>query len=208
MKKFWNHYKLTFYILRHPFDGFYAMKFEKKGRLSVALVNFLLMWISYSFMNQYSSIVVNQSHPMTMNSLYEGGSLFMLLILWSAANWSVTSLTDGEGKFKEILMANCYAMTPMILLFIPASLFSNALAEGEGAFYFLIVNIAIIWFVLLAYVGMVTVHNFTAGKALATLFLTLLALLIIAFLIALLFTLWQQLVTFVVSLYTEIENRY
>jgi hypothetical protein len=132
----------------------------------------------------------------------------MLLILWSAANWSVTSLTDGEGKFKEILMANCYAMTPMILIFIPASLFSNVLAEGEGAFYFLAVNIAIVWFVLLAYVGMVTVHNFTAGKALATLFLTVLALLIIAFLIALLFTLWQQLFTFVVSLYTEIVYRY
>ena len=208
LQNFWTRYKLVFYILLHPFDGFYQMKFEKKGKLTVAMVNFLLMWISYSFMSQYSSVVVNQTYPLFYNSLAEGGSLLMILILWSAANWSVTSLADGEGKFVEILMANCYAMTPMILTFIPAALLSNVLAEGEAAFYFLIVGTAVVWFVLLAYVGMVTVHNYTAGKALATIFLTLVALLIIVFLVALLFTLYQQLAVFVMGLYTEIAFRY
>jgi hypothetical protein len=208
MKNFWGNYKLVFYIMRHPFDGFYQMKFEKKGTMTVALVNFLLLWVSYSFNAQYSSIVVSQRYPLNMHSLYEGFSLFMILILWSIANWSVTSLMNGEGKFKEIVMANCYAMIPMILIIIPATLLSNILADGEAALFYLLMNIAVIMFVFYAYIGMVTVHNFTAGKALATLLLTLVALLIIAFLIGLLFTLWQQLFTFVRSIYTEIIFRY
>lgn len=208
MRNFWSSYKQVFYIMRHPFDGFYAMKYEGKGRMSVAFVNFLLLWISYSFMNQYSSLVVNQRYPLAMNSIAEGFSLFSILILWSVANWSVTCLVDGEGKLKEIFMANCYAFTPIIMLFIPATLLSNVLADGEGAYYFLIVNFALAYFLFLAFVGMVTVHNFSASKALATLVFTVIALLIIAFLIGLLFTLWHQLYTFVYSIYTEITYRY
>jgi len=204
MRKFWNNYRLVFYILRHPFDGFYVIKHEGKGSMLVAFVNFMLLWISFSFASQYASITVNPTNPMTGNSLIEGGTLLLALILWSAANWSVTSLTEGEGKFKEIVMSVCYAMTPIILFTIPAALLSNLMTQGEGAFYFLLINIGVIWFVLLAYVGMVTVHNFTAGKALATLFLTIIALLIIVFLIGLLVTLWQQLSGFVLSLYREI----
>ena len=208
MSKYWDEYKLVFYMFRHPIDGFYAMKFEKKGRMWVALVNFLLMWISISFNRQYSSVIVNQANPLSYNTLMDGGSVLMLLLLWSVANWSVTSLTNGEGKFKEIIMANCYAMTPMILTFIPATLLSNVLSREESAFYFLIINIAIVVFVLLAFVGMITVHNYTVFKALLTVFLTICAMLVIVFIIALLFTLYQQLITFVMGIYTEITFRY
>jgi hypothetical protein len=208
MRAFWERYKLVFFILRHPFDGFYAMKYEKKGTMGVAFFNFFLVCVSYSFNAQYSSLVVSQRHPLQMHSIYEGFSLLAILILWSVANWSVTSLTDGEGKLKEIIMANCYAMTPIILTFIPATLLSRVMADGEAPFYYLIISTAITLFILYAYVGMVTVHNFTAGKALATIVLTIIALLIIAFLIGLLFTLFQQLYVFIYSVYTEIIFRY
>jgi len=208
MKHFWEKYKLAFYVLRHPFDGFYMMKYEKKGSLGVAFLNFILFWISYSFMGQYASLIVDQSHPLQQNSLIDGISILSVLVLFSLANWSVTSLTNGEGKFKEIIMANCYALTPLILSFIPITLISNVLAEGEGAFYFLVINFAVMWFVFLAFAGMIMIHNFSAGKAVATVFLTFIALLIIVFLIALMFMLWQQMIVFFRSIYMEIVFRY
>jgi len=202
-----KYYGLPLYILRHPFDGFYRMKFLQEGRMGIAFLNFLLLWVSISFMRQYRSITVATPNPMAYNSLAEGASLFAILVLWSVANWSVTSLTDGEGKFKEILMGNCYAMTPLILFLIPATLFSHGLAGAESAFFSMIVIAAIVWFILLAYVAMVTVHNYTASKALATVFLTLIALLIIVFLLTLLLALLQQMYFFGYSIYTELAYR-
>jgi len=207
MSKIKDFYGLPLYILRHPFEGFYRMKHGKEGRIGTAFFNFILLWISVSFMSQYSSITVATPFPLAHNSLADGASLFGLLVLWSVANWSVTSLTEGEGKFKEIFIANCYAMTPLVLTLIPATLFSHALTDTEGAFFFMIVAAAIVWFILLVYVGMVSVQGYTAGKALATVFLTFVALLIIVFLGTLLIVLIQQMYSFGMSIYTEITYR-
>ena len=207
MRKIKEFYGLPIYMLRHPFEGFYRMKFGQEGRMGVAFLNFFLLWISVSFMSQYASITVATPFPLAHNSLADGASLFGLLVLWSLANWSVTSLTEGEGKFKEIFMANCYAMTPLVITLVPVTLFSHGLTNTEGAFFFMIVTIAIVWFILLVYVGMVTVHGYTAGKALRTVFLTFIAMLIIVFLGTLMIVLIQQMYSFGVSIYTELIYR-
>jgi len=207
MKKLKEYYGLPLYIMVHPFDGFYRMKFDKEGRMAVAFINFFLLWFSISFMNQYTSITASQPHPLSFNSLADGASIFGILVLWCASNWSVTSLMDGEGKFKEIFMANCYAMMPLILVLAPAAAISNMFTETESAFFFMMVTAAIIWFILLAFIGMVVVHDYTAGKAIATLFLTFVALLIIVFLGTLIIAIIQQMYSFGMSIYTELAFR-
>jgi uncharacterized PurR-regulated membrane protein YhhQ (DUF165 family) len=119
----------------------------------------------------------------------------------------VTSLTNGEGRLKDIFMAVCYAMTPLILTIIPATILSNALSQEEAAFYYMIMTIGVIYFVFLVFCGLVVVHNYSASKAVLTVFLTFIALLVIVFLLTLLFTLWQQLYVFVYSIYIELMFR-
>ena len=202
-----KHFELPLYIMRHPFDGFYRMKHMGEGRISTALILFVLLWLSFVFMQQYSSITVSTAHPQMHNSIRDGASIFGILVLWSISNWSVTSLTDGEGKFKEIFMGNCYAFTPLIIAMIPMTLFSHLMTDTEGAFFFMAITAAVIYFIFLAYVAMVTVHNYSAGKALATVFLTFIAMLIIVFLGTILMVLLQQMYSFAVSIYTELAFR-
>jgi hypothetical protein len=200
-------FRLPFYMLIHPFNGFYAMKHQKQGRLWVAIVNLVLVCLSLAYANQYASIVVNEQNPVLMNSYTDMLMITGVLLLFCVSNWSVTSLADGEGKLSEIFMAIGYAMTPLILTIAPAALLSNALAVEESGFYFMILSVGLMYFVFLVFVGLITVHNYGLGKSLVTIALTFVALLIIVFLITLLFTLWQQLISFVQSLYTEIVFR-
>jgi len=161
LKRIFRFYSLPLYLIFRPISGFYAMKFEKQGTLRIAIFNFIMMCISFVFVNQYSSLLVNQRHPLSLNSLSDILTLAGALILFCTANWAVTSLTDGEGKFKEIFMAICYAMTPLILLLIPAAILSNAFTMQETGFYFMIINFTIGWFVLLVFIGLLIVHNYT-----------------------------------------------
>ncbi len=39
----------------------------------------------------------------------------VLFIIWCIANWCLTTLMDGKGKFNHIYMATAYAFTPYVL---------------------------------------------------------------------------------------------
>ena len=207
MKNILKFYSLPLRILVRPINGFYEMKFEKKGTLRVALLNLLLVCISYAFYNQYTSILVNARHPLNLHSIFDSISVIILLVLFCASNWAVTSLTDGEGKFIEIVMAICYAMTPFVLILIPATLFSNILTIQETGFFNMLISFSVIYFLFLSFIGLVVVHNYTVAKAIFTMLLTFVAILIILFLVTLLITMLQQLYTFIWSLYLEISFR-
>ncbi|MCL2048014.1 MAG: YIP1 family protein [Defluviitaleaceae bacterium] len=200
-------YKLPMYILTHPFDGFYDMKYLKQGTLRLAFFNLLAVLVSYAIHDQYAGLVVNPQNPLTLNSLLNWVMIVGALILFCVSNWSVTALTDGEGKLKEIFMMVCYAMTPLVLTIVPATILSRFLSIEEIGFYNMLMWIGMAYFVILVYAGLVVVHNYTASKALVTIFLTFVALLVIVFLITLLLTLWQQLYVFASSIYTELMFR-
>jgi hypothetical protein len=207
MRRLFGWYALPMKIMSRPFAGFYEMKFEGKGTMRLAMFNFLLVCIAFAFQTQYAAILVNQSHPASMNTLRDTMFVAATLLLFCVANWSVTSLTDGEGRLKDIFMAVCYAMTPIIFTVIPATILSNMLAGEETGIYFLILSLGTAYFVLLVFVGLITVHNYGAIKAVLTLLLTFVAILIIVFLVTLLFTLWTQLYAFAYSVYTELMFR-
>jgi hypothetical protein len=195
------------YIMVKPFDGFYDMKYANEGRMKLAFFNLMLVLFSYAINDQYASLVVNPQNPLTLNSLMNAVMLVGALILFCVSNWSVTSLTDGEGKLKDIFMAVCYAMTPLILTIVPATILSRFLAADESGFYYMLMSVGVMYFVFLIYAGLVVVHNYSASKAVLTVFLTFVALLIIVFLVTLLLTLWQQLWVFAYSIYTELMFR-
>ena len=207
IKKLFRFYSLPMYILVRPIDGFHTMKFEGKGTIKLALFNFFLLCLAYAFNSQYTGILVYAQNPLALNTLRDALILFMVVALFCISNWSVTSLTDGEGRFKDIVMAICYAMTPLIFAVFFATILSRYLAYEETGFYHMIMSVGVAYFALLLFIGLVVVHNYTVAKTFLTIFFTFIALLIIVFLITLLFTFWQQLIVFATSLHTEIMFR-
>jgi low temperature requirement protein LtrA len=202
-----EYFKLPLYMLTHPVDGFYVMKHENRGSTGITILNIFLLWVFYSINKQYSGFVVNDIDLHALNSFIDLIAIVLLYLLWCTGNWAVTTLTEGEGKFREIAMVVSYSMTPLILALIPAALIGNLVVENEEAFYFMIIWIAIIWFLALVFVGTMSVHNYSPGKTLVTIFLTIAAMLVIIFLILLISALMQQVVMFVYSIYTELIFR-
>ncbi|MCL1845905.1 MAG: YIP1 family protein [Defluviitaleaceae bacterium] len=207
VKNIFSYYKLPLYIMVRPFDGFYEMKYLQQGTLKVSFLNLILVLVSYAINDQYASLIVNPQNPLTLNSFSNWVMIITALVLFCVSNWSVTSLMDGEGKLKDIFMAMTYAMTPLVLTIVPATILSNFLSQDEAGFYYMLMSVGVAYFVFLVFCGLVVVHNYGAGKAVFAILLTFVALLIIVFLITLLLTLWQQLFVFGFSIYTELMFR-
>jgi len=199
--------KFVFYLIFHPFNGYWDMKYENRGRLSAALGIVILLFVTVVVKRQYTGFIMNFNNPRTLNSIDE--LLFILLpfCLFCVANWSLTTLMDGEGKFKEIVTAAGYALVPMVVIYMFTTFASNYLNREESPFLYLLDTVAVIWFAALLFIGMMTVHQFSIGKNVVTLFLTLIAIGVIVFLGMLFFSLIQQMVAFIATIVREFSLR-
>lgn len=199
--------KAPFYTILRPFNGFYEMKFEQKGRVKIALFIVGALIVTMILKRQFSGFVVNTNRLSTLNSIDELMYIVLPFVLFCVANWSLTTLMDGEGKFKEIIMAVGYSLLPLVILYLPQIIFSNMITKEEAAFYYLIDSIAIAWTLFLLFVGLMTVHQYSIFKTILTLFLTVIVMIFIVFLCILCFSLLQQVISFVISIITEIRAR-
>jgi hypothetical protein len=157
--------------------------------------------------SQYSGFLVNLYNPNNMNSFMEVLYVVVPLLFWCVANWSLTTLMDGEGKFVEIFTSTCFALFPLVIINLPWIWLSNLISVQETAFYYFSNSLAIVWFVFLLFVGNMTVHQYKPLKSVGTILLTLVAIGFIAFLCLLFFSLVQQMVGFFNVIYQEIVIR-
>ena len=209
MKKYFSKdkWKFLFYTLSHPAAGFYEIRHRDRGSVPLAVAMVIIFSFCFSMNRMLASFVVNDVDPRTVDSLMELSSVLLLYLLFCVGNWSITCLMEGEGRLKDIAIVIGYAMVPMILTFVPATILSQGIADNEEVFYSMIMVVGVGYAIMLALIGIMTVHNYTLGKTIIVLLLTVIAMFIIIFVCLLLFDLINQVYNFFYSLYTEIIFR-
>ena len=169
-------WKTLLYTVSHPADGYYWIRHQDTGSVWIAVLLVVLFSLSFSLNRMYASFVVSDIvNPCTVSSLQELGGVLLLFFMLCVGNWSVTCLMDGEGRFKDIVVAVGYALLPLIITFNVATLASQFIAENEEGFYAIILIIGIAYSAMMMLTGVMQVHNYTLSKTLVTLFLTLIA---------------------------------
>lgn len=100
--------RYAFYLLFHPFKGFWDIKHEKKGSLLTAgilLIAFLLSQICSSL---YTGYLFSDGGLDDFNLFRELFKWFFLFFGWCLSNWCLTCLFDGEGTFGDIFKATAF----------------------------------------------------------------------------------------------------
>lgn len=199
--------KYPFHVIMHPFDGFWDIKYDNKGKVRIALGILLLFVITTIIKRQFAGFVVNFNRLDQLNSFDELKFIVLPFFLWCVANWSLTTLMDGEGKFREIVIATGYSLLPMIIIYLPTTIISNFITWEESPFYFFFDSIASFWFLWLMFIGTMTIHQYSIKKTILTIGLTLVVMGVIVFLGLLFFSLIQQILSFILTIYQEITFR-
>lgn len=201
--------KYPFYLIVHPFNGYWDLKYERSKKVNLALAFIILFLLSLTniLSSQYSGFLVNVVYPGNLNSFMEVVYVVVPVLFWCVANWSLTTLMDGEGKFVEIFTSTCFALIPLILINFPWIWLSNLISLQETAFYYFSNSLAFAWFLFLLFIGNMTVHQYSPSKTIATIVLTVAAMGFMAFICLLFFSLVQQLIAFVSVIYQEIALR-
>ena len=199
--------KYALYVITHPFDGFWDLIHEKKGSIAAAntfLALFLIIRVLKLIATKFQFIMAPFQH---INIFEEMGSLLLPFLVLCVANWAMTTLFEGKGRFKDIYMGMCYALVPYIIIQLPMILVSNMLTFEEGSFYSVLLSFSVIWCVFLVFVGLMEIHDYGPGKTFIFLIVTIVGAGVILFLMLVFFSLLSDAFAFFVSFYREIVFR-
>ena len=207
----WTRYKdslrYALYVITHPFDGFWDLTHEHRGTLAAANTFLILFLITRVLKLLCTSFQFINSPIQHINVFEEMGSLLLPFLILCLANWAMTTLFDGKGRFIDIYIAMCYALVPYILIQLPMILVSNMLTYEEGSFYSVLLAFSVIWCFFLVFVGLMEIHDYGPGKTFIFLIVTVVGACVILFLMLVFFSLLSDAVAFFVSFYREIVFR-
>lgn len=195
------------YVIFHPFKGFWDLKKEGKGNLGAAISLICTLVLVYVSKALFTGYLFNAKELKDIHVLSQMSSVILTFLLWCVANWCITTLVDGEGTLKDIVITTAFATTPYILIQTFMIVLSNVIVLDETVFYSLFNTLSIGWTVFLLVIGIMTVHQFSVSKTLGTILIALVGMVIIVFLFILLFALVQQIINFVILFSKELAVR-
>ena len=207
----WKRYvetcRYALYVIFHPFDGFWDLGHEHRGSLAAA-TTFLVLWLlTYVLRLMFTNFQFINAPIQYINIYQRCASLLLPFLVLCVSNWSLSTLFDGKGRFKDIYMAMCYALVPYIIIQLPLIILSHVISFDEASYYTVLGSVSIIWSVFLVFVGLMQVHDYGPGKTLIFLFFTIFGALVILFLMLVFLSLLSQAFGYFVSLYKEIAYR-
>lgn len=194
----------SFHLVFHPFDGFWDLKHEKRGSVRAALTIMLVVAVTM-FYNVIGVSYAANPRGNYVTILAELSGVFVLVLLWTTANWCLTTLFDGEGSFKDVFVATAYSIAPMATFYVLATLCTHIMTDG--AISSLLITIGYVWCAFLLFFGMLTTHDYSIGKNLLITICTLVAMIVIMFGVLLFSSLCGKIVQFVISIFQEIGDR-
>ena len=196
-----------FKLLLHPIDTFNDLKYEGKSSYIISFIMAILFFAvklleqtvtSYLFMPEGGENV----SIWTVLAISIG-----LLVVFSACNWATSTLVDGEGTFGDIWIAVTYSLLPSILFSSLNIVLSYFFTETEATFYSFFATLGTLWSILLVFLGLMVVHQYTVTKTVFSVLATLVIILCLVFLLLLFMSIYQQIYSFVINIFREIIIR-
>jgi len=193
----------SLYTMRRPLDGFWDLIHEKRGSLAAAhtiVVLFILVQIIYLTQTNFTFINI---HMETFSSVFVVLNIVGPLLLFSLANWCLTTLFDGKGRISDIYMGYAYAMVPQLIIRAIITPLTHIVTFDEVMILVLLWYIGEYWFYLLIICAMKQIHDYSFGKAVITTFLSIAAMGIMVFIFLMFFAVVSDGVAYFYSLGQE-----
>lgn len=202
-----SHVLLT---LVHPLDSIDILKAQRKKKTAwLAIPIFLLATIAvnytYIFYAHYS---LGSKQPEDANILLEAALVLIPFLSFTVAAYFMSSIMNGESKFKEQLLCYSYALVPYIILKPLIGALSNVLCYNERGLYGLLGTVALGWSLILIFTALKRLNDYSFGRAIGVTVLALIMVVILWAVILLLASLTIQTGSFFSGIFEEFSMKY
>jgi len=206
-KTYLDSIKFAFYTMTHPLDGFWDLTREKRGTMAAAHTFVFAMLVVEIMRRTLSSFQFVLTQMEYFNVVMVIAQILVPIGLWTVANWCLTTLMDGKGHLSHIYMAVAYATVPFTVIQAILIPLGHLITFEEGAIYYGLATIAVLWMVLLIVCGMMQIHEYTMSKTLLSSLFTFMGIAIIIFIFIVFFAVVSDGVNYFIALFRELWFR-
>lgn len=196
-----------FQCVVHPFEGAKQVRYYDNGSFKLANLMLVLYFITSIINDMYTGFMYQFLDKSTYDATFTIIRTVGIVVLWTVVNWALTTLFQGKGKMSQIYMVTCYALLPQIANNIIITILSNVLAPEEQLVMTAISFVFTALTLIMICVGTMTVHEFGFFKFLIMSVVIIFGMLICVFVIVMVLILFQQMFTFIGTLFNEINYR-
>ncbi|MBP1988484.1 YIP1 family protein [Paenibacillus eucommiae] len=197
-------FRLPIWVMFHPVQGFEALRYENKGRVRDAFILVIL----YLAVKVMSIAFVGFLYEDQQIAFVDWTNVVLVSIvpwlLWSICNYGLTTISGGEGRFRDVLVGTAYCLTPWIICSLPLALLSRILTLQEQNFYELFERAMNVWVLILLFFKVKETHDYSVGKTLWIMFSTLVGCLAVSGLFLIITGMSAHIIEFVRQLVKEV----
>jgi sugar lactone lactonase YvrE len=197
-----------FRFIKQPVDSFYYIKKNERGSVAFALliyawvvvVRLLCLYLTGFPFNPFSS-------PTYIPLANEVVQVLLLIGIWNAANYLVSTISDGEGRVRDVIMGTAYSLFPYTLFALPVALISRVLTLNEIFLYTFSMQIIYFWTGLMIFLMVKEVHNYSFGETVKNILITIFTMGLFLLTGYILYVLFNQLFDFISAIIQEVGLR-
>ncbi len=190
----------------HPIQTYSDIKQRNMGSPIIATVFMALFYVSSIVSQLNSNFMANNVQRSNFSSVLILLGTVGIVMLWTVSNWLVCILFSGKGTMKEIYCASCYSLAPMIIYYLCFTALSYVIIPSSNSVLALFQTIAYLVTAILLLLSISIIHEFSFFKSIGIALAVILAMVIVAFVLFVILTLWQDLITFVLQIIDEFAS--
>ncbi len=193
-----------FFFMRHPIDGAYGIRFQKKVSLlssNIILVTGVLFYIINKYFCGFFVKTVREGDYEVVSDI---GLILIALILIVSCNYLICTINDGEGRFRHIYSSFIYAFAPYLVFTPVIFLLSHVVTENEIFFVEIARIVMYVWIAVLVFMAVKEINNYKVGETVKIILLTLFTIVIACLLAFIIYVLWSQVFDFIQSVAGEV----
>ncbi|MDR7073228.1 YIP1 family protein [Fictibacillus barbaricus] len=196
-----------FQFFRHPIDSFYYLKRKRYASVTSATILYVLLLIEFIVSRFYTGFIFMPPASDGTSLLTELLKIAVPLFLFITINYLVSTINDGEGRFKDIYIGTIYALAPYVVFSLPIVLISNILTYNESFLYVFSIRIIYAWCLIILFIMIKEIHNYSVSDTIRNILITLFGMAIMLLVVFIVFVLIDQVYDFVYSIIKEVVLR-
>ncbi len=193
-----------FTTARHPLNGYYEIRMGRKGSLPGAGILYLLTFAAFmlfmlgkGFIYQYYDI-----QELDIGSIVIG--FFAFTSLFVICNYLAASINDGEGTLKGVALAVAYGAVPLMVSLFAITALSYCVTANEAFFLDVLLWGGGAWTVVLIFLGLQTIHNYSGKEMVKSLLITALFIFVVIVVILVVTIMCEQVMKFLTTIGKEL----